>query len=229
MDKFVIAIDGFAATGKSTLAKQLARHFDYVYVDTGAMYRAVTLFAFQNKYLEHTPFNPELLIANLDRIAIHFKSIAKKQHTFLNGVDVESHIRTPAISDRVSEIASLPEIRQFLVAQQRSMGLKKGIVMDGRDIGTVVFPDAECKFFLTATPEIRAKRRLLELNSLGIEISLDKVLENVKKRDHQDSSRAVAPLVPASDAFQIDVSEMSLETAFNKLLKIVETQLDLRA
>ena len=225
MENIIIAIDGYAATGKSTLAKRLANHLDYVYVDTGAMYRAVTLHALQNGWLDKSKSSQYTEFDQLDKFKIQFQLINKKQHTFLNGKDVESIIRRPEVSDNVSEVAAIPEVRDILVSQQRAMGIKKGIVMDGRDIGTVVFPNAECKFFLTATPEVRAKRRLLELDLAGIKISFNEVLENVKKRDKQDSSRAVAPLVKAADALLIDVSELTIENAFNTLLKVTNTHL----
>ncbi len=225
MDNIIIAIDGYAATGKSTLAKRLANHLNYVYVDTGAMYRAVTLYILQNGWLDTKISSRNKAIQQLDKVKIRFQLVNKKQHTFLNDKDVEANIRTPEISDRVSEVAAIPEVRNVLVSQQRAMGIKKGIVMDGRDIGTVVFPNAECKFFLTATPEVRAKRRFLELDLAGIDTTFDKVLENVKKRDNQDSSRAVGPLVKAADALLIDVSELTIENAFNALLKVVSSHL----
>ena len=173
MDNIIIAIDGYAATGKSTLAKRLANHLDYIYVDTGAMYRAVTLYALQNDWLDTKISSQNKAIQQLDKVKIRFQLVNKKQHTFLNDKDVEAIIRTPEVSDRVSEVAAIPEVRNVLVSQQRAMGIKKGIVMDGRDIGTVVFPNAECKFFLTATPEVRAKRRLLELDLAGIDTTFN--------------------------------------------------------
>ena len=225
MDNIIIAIDGYAATGKSTLAKRLANHLDYIYVDTGAMYRAVTLYALQNDWLDTKISSQNKAIQQLDKVKIRFQLVNKKQHTFLNDKDVEAIIRTPEVSDRVSEVAAIPEVRNVLVSQQRAMGIKKRIVMDGRDIGTVVFPNAECKFFLTATPEVRAKRRLLELDLAGIDTTFNEVLENVKKRDKLDSSRSVAPLVKAADALLIDVSELTIKNAFNALLKVVSSHL----
>ena len=226
MKKITIAIDGYAATGKSTLAKRLAKYFNYTYVDTGAMYRAVTLYASQNRGLEGKELSADQRKQYLEGIEIHFQTINQKQHTFLNNEDVEETIRKPEISDRVSAIAAIPEVRDFLVAQQRAMGSEKGIVMDGRDIGTVVFPNAEIKFFLNARPEIRAQRRLMELTSKGVSTSFEKVLANVIKRDELDSSRAVGPLVKADDALLIDVSDLSLDDVFNTLLDTIKQNIN---
>ncbi len=212
MNKINIAIDGAAATGKSTLAKRLAKALDYIYIDTGAMFRAITFFG-----LEQHPkgeINVPLLVASLSEISIHFEETLSGQRTFLNGVDVTQALRNPEINAKVSAVAVLPEIRSFLLDIQQQLGEDKGVVMDGRDIGTVVFPKAECKFFLTASPEIRARRRFNEQLADGIDESYEAVLQNVKARDHQDSTRAIAPLTKAVDALEIDVSDLSIEAVF---------------
>ena len=212
MNKINIAIDGAAATGKSTLAKRLAKALDYIYIDTGAMFRAITFFG-----LEQHPkgeINVPLLVASLSEISIHFEETLSGQRTFLNGVDVTQALRNPEINAKVSAVAALPEIRSFLLDIQQQLGEDKGVVMDGRDIGTVVFPKAECKFFLTASPEIRARRRFNEQLADGIDESYEAVLQNVKARDHQDSTRAIAPLTKAVDALEIDVSDLSIEAVF---------------
>jgi len=212
MNKINIAIDGAAATGKSTLAKRLAKALDYIYIDTGAMFRAITFFG-----LEQHPkgeINVPLLVASLSEISIHFEETLSGQRTFLNGVDVTQALRNPEINAKVSAVAALPEIRSFLLDIQQQLGEDKGVVMDGRDIGTVVFPKAECKFFLTASPEIRARRRFNEQLAEGIDESYEAVLQNVKARDHQDSTRTIAPLTKAVDALEIDVSDLSIEAVF---------------
>ncbi len=215
MNKLIIAIDGYAATGKSTQAKRLANALNYTYVDTGAMYRAVTLFA-----LDQEPkgsVDLELLCRSLDQIKIHFEGSAGKQQTFLNGVNVSQAIRDPKINEYVSKVAAQKAVRSFLSKQQKALGADKGIVMDGRDIGTVVFPLAECKFFLTATPEVRAKRRHQEQLLAGLQESYDEVLLSVKDRDSQDTSRAFAPLLKAEDAVEIDVSDLTIEQVYEQL------------
>ena len=215
MNKLIIAIDGYAATGKSTQAKRLANALNYTYVDTGAMYRAVTLFA-----LEQEPkgsVDLELLCRSLDQIKIHFEGGAGKQQTFLNGANVSQAIRDPKINEYVSKVAAHEVVRSFLSKQQKALGVDKGIVMDGRDIGTVVFPLAECKFFLTATPEVRAKRRHQEQLQAGLQESYDEVLSSVKARDSQDTSRAFAPLLKAEDAVEIDVSDLTIEQVYEQL------------
>lgn len=212
MNKINIAIDGAAATGKSTLAKRLAKALDYIYIDTGAMFRAITFFG-----LEQHPkgeINVPLLVASLSEISIHFEETLSGQRTFLNGVDVTQALRNPEINAKVSAVAALPEIRSFLLDIQQQLGEDKGVVMDGRDIGTVVFPKAECKFFLTASPEIRARRRFNEQLADGIDESYEAVLQNVKARDHQDTTRTIAPLTKAVDALEIDVSDLSIEAVF---------------
>jgi cytidylate kinase len=215
MGKIIIAIDGYAATGKSSQAKLLAATLGYTYIDTGAMYRAVTLFALRQQ--PQGEVEPEGLIESLQNITITFQSMDSEQFTFLNGENVTDAIRSTQVTEHVSSIAKIPEVRSFLVAQQKALGQKKGIVMDGRDIGTVVFPNAECKFFLTASPEVRAQRRHLEQVEKGIKEDFEDVLDNITSRDLLDSTRAVSPLKKASDAIEIDVSTLSIKEVYGKL------------
>jgi len=215
MGKIIIAIDGYAATGKSSQAKLLAATLGYTYIDTGAMYRAVTLFALRQQ--PQGEVEPERLIESLQNITITFQSKDSEQLTFLNGENVTDAIRSTQVTEHVSSIAKIPEVRYFLVAQQKALGQKKGIVMDGRDIGTVVFPNAECKFFLTASPEVRAQRRHLEQVEKGIKEDFEDVLDNITSRDLLDSTRAVSPLKKASDAIEIDVSTLSIKEVYGKL------------
>ena len=208
-DKITIAVDGFAACGKSTLAKALARELGYIYIDSGAMYRAVTLYFLDNSI----DINDVAAVkAGLEKINISFKNIEGQNHTFLNGFDVEKEIRAMRVSDFVSPVSTISSVRRFLVACQKEMGNQKGIVMDGRDIGTVVFPDAELKLFMTASPEVRTKRRLLELESKGIfDYTYEQVQKNLTERDHIDSTRSDSPLKKADDAIVIDNSDLSTE------------------
>jgi len=215
MGKIIIAIDGYAATGKSSQAKLLAATLGYTYIDTGAMYRAVTLFALRQQ--PQGEVEPERLIESLQNITITFQSKDSEQLTFLNGENVTDAIRSTQVTEHVSSIAKIPEVRSFLVAQQKALGQKKEIVMDGRDIGTVVFPNAECKFFLTASPEVRAQRRHLEQVEKGIKEDFEDVLDNITSRDLLDSTRAVSPLKKASDAIEIDVSTLSIKEVYGKL------------
>ncbi|MCH8553879.1 MAG: (d)CMP kinase, partial [Schleiferiaceae bacterium] len=190
--KLTIAIDGYSSTGKSTMAKALAKELEYSYVDTGAMYRAVTLYAVECGFFEgRTLIHPTRLIAALPQLTIsfHYNNELGKSVILMNGKDVENAIRDMAISNKVSTVATLPEVRQAMVALQQKMGESGGIVMDGRDIGTVVFPDADLKIFMTADPKIRAQRRLDELVAKGERVSFDEVLENLQLRDHMDSTR----------------------------------------
>lgn len=222
--KITIAIDGFSSTGKSTLAKQIADHLGYVYVDSGAMYRAVTYFAMQNGYIGSEFFDVETLINALPAIKIEFK---RNEETgladmFLNDQNVEREIRTIEVSSFVSRIAEVSEVRAKLVEQQQRMGNKKGVVMDGRDIGTVVFPDAELKIFMTASAPTRAQRRFDELAAKGENVSYDVVLKNVVERDHIDSNRDDSPLVIANDAIEIDNSNLSREEQFEIVLDLVK-------
>jgi cytidylate kinase len=219
-----IAIDGYSSTGKSTLAKQLAKHFGYIYVDTGAMYRAITFFAMQNGYITQLFFDKEILINSLSSIQLHFEFNAELgfAEMYLNSVNVEKEIRTIEVSNFVSKIAEVSEVRTKLVEQQQEMGKNKGIVMDGRDIGTVVFPDAELKIFMTASPETRSQRRFDELEAKGDNVSYEEVLKNVQERDYIDTHREDSPLVIADDAIEIDNSYLTREEQFNFVLELVE-------
>lgn len=214
MKKITIAIDGFSSCGKSTMAKDLAREVGYIYVDTGAMYRAVTLFAMRNgMFSSDGNVIADELKARMDDISISFKlnEDTGRPDTYLNGELVEKDIRTLEVSSCVSQVAALPFVRKALVAQQQAMGREKGIVMDGRDIGTAVFPDAELKVFVTASAEVRAQRRYDELKAKGMETDYDDILENVRKRDYIDSHREVSPLRKADDAVELDNSSMTIE------------------
>ena len=227
MKKITIAIDGFSSTGKSTLAKQLADWLDYIYVDTGAMYRAVTLFAMQQGFISHGKVNQVALENSLKDISIDFK---KNQSTaiadvFLNGMNVEKQIRTLAVSDHVSVVAAISAVRSKLVSQQQKLGHNKGVVMDGRDIATVVFPEAELKIFLDAAASTRAQRRYKELTNKGDKVSLKDVLKNVVERDRIDSTRKDSPLVKAKDAIVIDNSYMNLEDQFHIILQLAKDRI----
>jgi len=229
MEKITIAIDGYSSTGKSTIAKQLAKVLGYIYVDSGAMYRAVTLYAMQNHLIDTASFNKEQLIAQLKDIEIGFKFNEELgfAEVYLNGQNVEREIRTLEVSQFVSQVSTLTEVRQQLVKQQQVFGKHKGVVMDGRDIGTVVFTNAELKLFMTASAAIRAKRRYKELLDKGENISFEDVLENVKSRDYIDSTRKDSPLIKADDAIEIDNSEMTLEQQFNKVLSLAKDKIEL--
>jgi CMP/dCMP kinase len=214
MRKITIAIDGFSSCGKSTMAKDLAKRIGYIYVDTGAMYRCVTLYALRKGLFKADgTINKTEMERNMDDIKISFvlNPDTKCPETYLNGENVEREIRTMEISSRVSPVATLPFVRTALVAQQQQMGVEKGIVMDGRDIGTVVFPDAELKIFVTASAEVRAQRRFDELKGKGIVASYKDILKNVQDRDYIDSHREVSPLVKADDAITLDNSNMTIE------------------
>jgi cytidylate kinase len=228
MNKIIIAIDVFSSTGKSTVAKQVAKALNYIYVDTGAMYRAVTYFALENNFIGESFFNSEGLIDRLNDIKITFKFNADLgfAEVYLNGLNIEAKIRTLEVSQYVSPIATLSEVRRKLVEQQQLMGKDKGIVMDGRDIATVVFPDAELKLFMTASAETRAKRRYKELLERGHTASYEDVLENVTTRDHIDSTRKDSPLVKAEDAIAIDNSNLNLDEQFEKILQLVQMALE---
>ena len=217
-NKITIAVDGFAACGKSTLAKALAKELGYIYIDSGAMYRAVTLYFLDNSVDVN---NSESVALALKNISIAFKNIAGQNHTFLNGLDVEREIRAMRVSDFVSPVSTVSAVRRFLVACQKEMGNQKGIVMDGRDIGTVVFPDAELKLFMTASQEVRTKRRLLELESKGIfEYSYDQIQNNLSERDRIDSTRSDSPLKKAEDAIVVDNSDLSTEQQLELALSL---------
>ncbi|MDD5151842.1 MAG: (d)CMP kinase [Flavobacterium sp.] len=224
MKKITIAIDGFSSTGKSTLAKELAKHLGYVYVDTGAMYRAVTFYAMQNEYIGKDFFDKELLIKSLDYIKLVFKfnSDIGFAEMYLNDVNIEKEIRTLEVSNYVSKVAEIPEVRSKLVEQQKEMGKNKGIVMDGRDIGTVVFPDADIKIFMTASATTRAERRYKELIQKGDNVSFDEVLKNVQERDYIDTHRDDSPLIKADDALELDNSNISKSEQFEKVLRLLK-------
>jgi CMP/dCMP kinase len=228
MNKIIIAIDGFSSTGKSTVAKQLAKHLGYVYVDTGAMYRAVTFYAMQNGLINKDDFNVEALLYQLPDIQISFKfnKTLDFAEVYLNGVTIEKQIRTLEVSSFVSKVAAISEVRHKLVEQQKMMGAEKGVVMDGRDIGTFVFPDAELKLFMTASAETRAKRRYEELIERGDKVIYDDVLKNVQERDFIDSNREDSPLRKAEDAIEIDNSNLSLDAQFKKILQLVNMTLE---
>lgn len=213
MKKIVIAIDGYSSCGKSTMAKDLAREVGYIYVDTGAMYRAVTLFAMRNGVFDADNNIDEVrLKALLPDVKLTFKlnSETKLPEVCLNGECVERDIRTLEVSQHVSPIAALPFVREKLVEQQQAMGKEKGIVMDGRDIGTVVFPDAELKIFVTASAEIRAQRRFKELEAKGMPANFDEILQNVEQRDYIDTHRETSPLRQADDALVLDNSHLTI-------------------
>lgn len=212
MKRITIAIDGFSSCGKSTMAKDLAREIGYIYIDSGAMYRAVTLYCIENDIFQDDAINTKRLENEISNIKISFKlnETTGKPETYLNGICVEERIRTMEVSNRVSPIAALPFVREAMVAQQQEMGKSKGIVMDGRDIGTTVFPNAELKIFVTASPEIRAQRRYDELKAKGQEASFEEILENVKQRDYIDQNREVSPLRKADDALLLDNSNLTI-------------------
>ncbi|MAN59861.1 MAG: cytidylate kinase [Flavobacteriaceae bacterium] len=227
MRKITIAIDGYSSTGKSTVAKQLADWLEYIYVDTGAMYRAITLFAMRNKIIAPETFQVERLIETLPNVTVEFKrnNATGNAEIFLNGQNVEREIRTLEVSEFVSPIATVPEVRKKLVQQQQEIGKEKGVVMDGRDIGTVVFPGAELKIFMNASAETRAKRRYEELLGRGDTVSFDDVLRNVVERDRIDTTREDSPLRKADDAIEIDNSEMNLEDQFHTILQLAKDRI----
>ena len=221
MIKLTIAIDGYSSCGKSTLAKEIAQKLNYVYADSGAMYRAVTLHMLNKGILKDGAFIIDQVVQELESINIRFKFDPKgnRSETFLNGVNVEKEIRNSRITQHVSVISAVKEVREKLVKIQQEMGIEGGVVMDGRDIGTVVFPKAEVKLFMTATNQIRAERRYKELIEKGESISLEQVANDLKRRDHYDMNREISPLCKAEDAIEIDNSDLNrlgqLELAIN--------------
>ena len=219
--KLIIAIDGHSSCGKSTVAKDLAKELGYVYIDTGAMYRSVTLFAMRNGFIADGTIDEKQLSAHLNAIKITFKyqPEEKKNETFLNGESVEDAIRGLEVSQNVSAVSALGFVRRRLVELQQEMGIEGGIVMDGRDIGTVVFPKAELKLFMTTSPEIRAQRRYDELIAKGEPVNFQEILENVKYRDHQDSTRKESPLMQADDAVVLDNSHLNKEEQLLWIMK----------
>ena len=224
MSKIVIAVDGYSSCGKSTTAKGVAAHLGYAYIDTGAMYRAVTLYFLRN-HVAYT--NPKEITKALENIKIDFRRNSEmgRNETYLNGLNVEDEIRKLYIANQVSEVSAISQVRRAMVSQQQRMGKGRGVVMDGRDIGTVVFPDAELKVFMTAEPLIRAQRRQIELLAKGDMLDLEDILENLKKRDHIDTTRADSPLRQAEDALLIDTSLMSLDGQIEQLVELAQAKI----
>lgn len=227
MKKIIIAIDGYSSTGKSTIAKRVANTLQYVYIDTGAMYRAVTFLALKRGFISEgkqtlTIDKDSLLIA-LKQSTIRFEHNSELgvSEIYLNGQNIEKEIRGLSVASYVSEVAKIPEVRAYLVALQREMGREKGVVMDGRDIGTVVFPEAELKIFMTASEEIRAQRRFLELQQKGEVTTYEEVLQNIQKRDYQDTHRKESPLQKALEAIEIDNSSTTIEEVVQKIVSLV--------
>lgn len=222
--QMTIAIDGYSSCGKSTVAKALADMLGFVFIDTGAMYRGVTLHAIQNGFIDEDGVVIDGLIDELNTISLQFvfHPETKKSRLYLNDKDVEDKIRSPKVAAHVSKVAAIKQVREKLVAQQRKMGEKGGVVMDGRDIGSVVFPKAELKLFLTAKPEIRAQRRLDELHSNGVDISLEEVLHNLQERDLIDSTRIESPLIQTEDAIVIDTSFLTEKEQLTKVVNLIQ-------
>ncbi len=222
--KIQIAIDGYSSCGKSTIAKAIAKEFNYIYIDTGAMYRAMTLHALKRGYITPENFDSEALVQDLDNVYISFQynPINFKSETCLNGTIVEKEIRQMQVSKHVSPVSAISQVREKLVKLQRRLAETKGVVMDGRDIGTVVMPDANLKIFMVATPEVRIKRRYDELIAKGVAVSLDEVKQNINERDHIDSNRITDPLRQAVDAIVLDNSELSLDEQFEFIVKKVK-------
>ena len=222
MEKINIAVDGFSSCGKSTIAKGLAKKLGYTYIDSGAMYRAVALFAYRNGWMTDTDINETELQKHISEIEISFKTNPEgQQETYLNGENVEKEIRSLQIGNGASRVSTIGFVRRELVRQQQAMGKKKGVVMDGRDIGTVVFPDAELKIFLTASPEVRAQRRFDEMKAKGENPIFDEVLANVKERDLRDTTRDESPLRKADDAVELDNSHITIEEQLQWALDLV--------
>jgi cytidylate kinase len=231
-NKIIIAIDGHSSCGKSTVAKELAARLNYLYLDSGAMYRAVTLYCLRNKLINDEQLNEPALIKQLNQIRITFRPnpLTLGNDTFLNGENIENEIRELPVSRNVSIVAAVKEVRQFLVASQREIGKNKGIVMDGRDIGTVVFPFAELKIFMTASPDIRARRRYDELKAKGITVEIEEIRQNIISRDLLDENREISPLRKAEDAIVLDNScltrEEQLQWVLDKVKNKVQSGLD---
>lgn len=220
--KPIIAVDGVSGSGKSTIAKTIARKYGLLYIDTGAMYRAVTYYAMQQHYLNDGEFLKNLLIADLNKITIDF---TPEGHTLLNGRDVEKEIRSMEVSGNVSLVSTVPEVRRAMVLLQQGISRQRGIVMDGRDIGTVVFPDADLKLFIVSDPRVRAERRFRELQAKGADVTFEQVLENIVSRDHTDSHRETSPLIKAPDAVEIDNSRLTPEQQNARIDEIIATKL----
>lgn len=229
MQKIIIAIDGHSACGKSTLAKALAKELKYIYIDSGAMYRAVTLYALNNEWIsdDGKEVNRAPLIENLDNINISFNynRVSGKSDTYMNGINIEDEIRTMPVAKSVSAVSKIKEVRARLVEFQQTLGKNKGIVMDGRDIGTVVFPNAELKLWITANMEVRTARRYKELIEMGGRVSIEEVQKNIEMRDYEDSHRLESPLKRADDAVDIDNSYLSKEETLNEAVKLVNEKL----
>jgi cytidylate kinase len=227
MKKITIAIDGHSSTGKSTLAKQLAKALDYIYVDSGAMYRAVTLYALEQGFISDEKFDPNALISNIENVNIEFKKEGNNPTVlYLNNKEVSSKIRGMEVSNLVSKVAALPQVRQCLVKEQRKMGQNKGIVMDGRDIGTVVFPEAELKIFMTASAQTRTQRRFDELTAKGEQVDFDEVYENITSRDYKDSTRADSPLTQAKDARVLDNTNLTQSQQYKIVMDWINDLID---
>ena len=223
--KLIIAVDGFSSTGKSTLAQDIARHFQIRYIDSGAMYRAVTLYALKNQLIDpQSGINKEALQQVLEKIVIDFRRSAdtNQQDIYLNGEIVSKAIREMGVNNQVSHISKLGFVREKMVEKQREFAREGGVIMDGRDIGTVVFPNADVKFFITAKASIRADRRFKELQEKGIEANYEEILENIKERDSIDQNRSVSPLKKAPDAVEIDNSSLSRNEQLQRALEIIE-------
>ena len=228
MKKIIIAIDGLSSTGKSTLAKQIAKQLNYIYVDSGAMYRAVALYALQKKLIIGEEFNKLKMIEALPSVKVSFVYNKKLNisDVYLNDVKVNKAIRSMEVSNVVSVVAAIPQVRQQLVKLQQQMGIKKGVVMDGRDIGSVVFPNADLKLYMTANAGTRAKRRYDELLSTNSSLSLQEVLDNINLRDHLDSTRKDSPLLKSNDAIEFDNSQLSKEQQLEQIMELVNSCLD---
>lgn len=224
MKRIIIAIDGYSSTGKSTLAKKIAKQLGYIYVDTGAMYRAISFYAHEKGFIDKNSFKVDKLISDLDHINLEFKynDALGYSEIYLDKKNIEQDIRTLEISNFVSKVAAIPEVRRKLVEQQQVMGLEKGIVMDGRDIGTVVFPEAELKIFMTASAEKRAQRRYKEMIDNGNDVTYESVLENVNSRDLLDTTRNDSPLIKAKDAIEVDNSDLTVDDTFNLVYQYVK-------
>jgi cytidylate kinase len=224
MKKITIAIDGFSSCGKSTLAKALAARLGYFYVDSGAMYRAVTLFAIKHGYIKNNEVNADAILHNLDKVNIWFKynNNSKSSETYLNGENVEKEIRSIQVSSFVSTVSAIKEVRRKMVAIQQEMGREKGVVMDGRDIGTTVFPNAELKLFMTADPDVRAQRRFIEYKTKGETVLISDIKKNLEKRDYEDTHRKESPLIKAKDAVLFDNSDLNQTEQLDYVLKLIK-------
>lgn len=227
-NKINVAIDGYSGCGKSTTAKAVAHHIGYTYIDTGAMYRAVTLYFLRSKINIDDAQQVEEALNDI-KIRFVYNDQTGKSHTYLNGEDVEEEIRKPEVASYVSPVAAISAVRKSLVQQQQEMGKEKGVIMDGRDIGTVVFPDAECKFFMTADPDIRAQRRVEELKLAGVTASFDEVRENLLERDRIDSNRADSPLMKAEDAIIIDTSHITIDDQIKIVIDRIKEEVSQKA